>query len=337
MELPSWMRPSSYSAGTILEAEDDRILAKLATWPELMVTLWPSFPHFERFSRDKRLDGGIRLNSAMIELADLDQELGIIRDTGSTVPLFFDIKGRQLRTTWVDEDNTTNLDMRLNHPIEVETPVPVLFKAGEDSALLVDVQEGGHRLIFEGGPDFMVRIGESIHIRHPSLKVGGPLFTDAEKAKIAKVRKAGIDKWFLSYVEEARDLDEFRELVGDGEIRLKIESKKGLQYVEHCWKPRDGYNLVAARGDLYVELDQPHEILAATKLIIDKDPGAIVGSRILLSTFLNPVPSCADFSELAWLQDIGYRRILLCDEMCLKEEALATAVSAFQAFRDSYT
>ena len=32
---------------------------------ELLVTLWPSFPHFERFATDTRLHG-IRLNSAMI-------------------------------------------------------------------------------------------------------------------------------------------------------------------------------------------------------------------------------------------------------------------------------
>lgn len=78
------------------------------------------------------------------------------------------------------------------------------------------------------------------------------------------------------------------------------------------------------------------EILAATKLVIEKDPEATVGSRILLSTFHDPVPSCADFSELAWLHDIGYRRVLLCDEMCLKEGPLATAVGAFEAFRESY-
>ena len=302
---------------------------------ELMVTLWPSFPHFRRFSQDERLDGGIRLNSAMISASDLDAELEIVREHPSAVPLYFDIKGRQMRVTDVDTDNTDHLDMTINHPIEVKTPVPVLFKAGEDSALLVEVTDGGRRLIFEGGPRFMVRPGESLHIRHPSLRIGGVLFTDEEKAKIENVKAAGIDRWFLSYVEEARDLDEFRELIGVGEVRLKIESPKGLEFASR-WKRRNGYNLVLARGDLYVELERPHEILEATKMLIQKDPGAIVGSRILLSTFHDPVPSCADFSELAWLHDIGYRRFLLCDEMCLKEDALSTAVDALDTFRESY-
>ncbi len=38
---------------------------------------------------------------------------------------------------------------------------------------------------------------------------------------------------------------------------------------------------MAARGDLYVEINTPHDILNATKLIIEKDPEAIVGSRML--------------------------------------------------------
>lgn len=92
---------------------------------------------------------------------------------------------------------------------------------------------------------------------------------------------------------------------------------------------------MAARGDLYVEVDKPHEILNAMKLIIKKDPEAFVGSRILLSV-INPVPECHDFSDLAWLYDIGYRKMMLCDEICLKEELLNRAVSVLDAFRKSY-
>jgi hypothetical protein len=85
-----------------------------------------------------------------------------------------------------------------------------------------------------------------------------------------------------------------------------------------------------------VELEHPHEILGAMKVLIEKDPEACVGSRMLLSVVNDPVPSCADWHELAWLYDIGYRRMMLCDELCLKDDLLSTAVNAFQAFRLSY-
>ncbi len=304
---------------------------------KLLVTLWPSFPHFRPFLNDPRLSG-IRLNSAMMALPELDKELKIVeaeRHEG-TVPLFYDIKGRQLRIVEVLPE-TSHLEIRLNHPISVTTPTPVLFKAGADTALLERVVDDGYRLVFRGGPKYMVREGESIHIRHPSLVVGGDQFVPSELEKIARVKKAGFTKWFLSYVESQRDVDEFLELVGrDAEVMLKIESKKGLEYVSREFKKRDNLTLVTARGDLYVELDRPHEILTAQKMILAHDPEACVASRLLLSIVRSPVPACSDFSELAWLYDIGYRNIMLCDELCLKEEFLGPAVAAFDAFRESY-
>lgn len=76
--------------------------------------------------------------------------------------------------------------------------------------------------------------------------------------------------------------------------------------------------------------------MAALKLIVEKDSEACVGSRLLLSVITEPVPSCADFLELAWLYDIGYRKMMLCDEICLKEGLLATAINAFESFREAY-
>ena len=203
--------------------------------------------------------------------------------------------------------------------------------------MLDHLEEGGKRLIFQGGPQYNVNAGESLHIRHPSLKVMGDIFTDIEKEKIDKCKAFGFKRWFLSYVESKRDVDEFRSLVGkDAEVWLKIESPSGLRYVANEFKKEDNLTLVAARGDMYVEMARPHEILNACKDILAADPTACVASRILLSTIQDAVPNCADWSELAWLYDIGYRRMMLCDEMCLKEELLARAVNAFDAFRESY-
>jgi len=337
---------------------------------KLMVTLWPSFPHFSKFANDPRLSG-IRLNSAMINNPELERELKTLPNFGPTVPLYFDAKGRQPRVTWVDTDNTKNLDLRLNHPVSVKTPVRVLFKAGADSAVLERLEDGGQRLVFRGGPAYMVYPGESIHILHPSFKIGGTLFTDEEKAKLEKVRRFEFKNYFLSYVECQKDIDEFQELVGkDTVIMLKIENQRGLDFVANNFKKSDNLVLVAARGDMYIELAWPHQIPEALRLIIRKDPEACVGSRILLSvvndirnhkvteaiklirsidlkgsdpdktietTLLSlinrDIPSCADFCEMAWLYDIGYRNMMLCDELCLREDLLDIAIGAFDAFR----
>jgi len=297
---------------------------------ELAVTLWPSFPHFEKIASRKDI-AGIRMNTAMVDLNHLDAEFAIANKVPDSVPLWFDIKGRQLRVTEVME-TVTHLEVKINHPIEVATPTPVLFKAGSDHCLLGRVINKNH-LIFDGGPNYRVKVGESLHIRDKSLVSLGPTFLDFEKNKIEKALKAGIKKYYLSYVESQRDVDEFVELVGkDSEIILKIESQKGLEYVTK-FKKQENITLMAARGDLYVEVEKPHHIIDALKLIIKADPEAIVGSRIFLSVVKDAIPECCDFLELAWLYDQGYRKMLLCDEICLKEDLLTNAIMAFNAFR----
>ncbi len=333
---------------------------------ELLATLWPSFPHFQQFAHDKRL-AGVRLNSAMIDNAELATEIALLRDHPSGVPLYFDIKGRQLRVTeW--HKNPAYLDISINHPISVPTPIRVFFKAGNDNALLERLEDGGKRLIFRGGPQYEVRPGESLHVRHPSLKVFGNTFTTTELEKIDQVHRAGFSRYFLSYAEAQRDVDQLLELVGrNSEIMIKIENKVGLEYARN-FRKRPNLRLVAARGDLFIELDRPHHMMDALKLIIQKDPEACVGSRMFLSVaqplvaeikrallklehreltrahidslmhdLMEPQdPSCADFLELAWLYDIGYRSMMLCDEICLKEELLDTAIGAFESFRKAY-
>ena len=302
---------------------------------QLFVTLWPSFPHFDRFAHDERLVG-VRLNSAMVSTSEIETELSKAKVVNGTVPLYFDVKSRQMRIENIYM-NPSYLDMTLNHPIYVKTPCPVLFKAGEDMAILDHLEEDGKRLIFQGGPRYSVKEGESICIREPSLIVKGSLFTDAEMRKIEKVREYGFNKYFLSYVESQRDVDQFLEIVGkDAEVQLKIESQRGLEYVAREFRKKDNLFLVAARGDMYVELARPHDILAAMRLLIAKDAQACAASRLLLSVVAGSVPSCSDFSELAWIYDLGYRRAMLCDEICLKENLLGTAVRAFDEFRSSY-
>jgi len=302
---------------------------------KLMVTLWPSFPHFPRFAQDERI-WGIRLNSAQIELADLNKEIELIKALPEKIPLFYDVKGWQVRVEHVYE-NPDYLDLTLNHRISVKTPIPVLFKAGEDGALLERLEENGKRLIFRGGPFLEVRKGESLHIRHPSYVVHGPTFTDFELEKIETAKRGGFKKYFLSYVNNQRYVDEFLELVGqDCEVWLKIESIEGLRYVAREFRKKSNLFLVAACGDMYVEIERPHQIMEAIELIIEKDSEACAGSRMLLSVVDGPVPSLADFLQLAWLYDKGYRNMMLCDEICLKEELLSTAVNIFESFRENY-
>jgi len=306
----------------------------------LWVTLSPSMPHFQRFAQDNRLSN-IRVNSAMIYANEMDVELAAASAVPNSIPLYFDLKGRQLRIREVIPFKD-HVELELNHDIAVETPTPVLFKGGEDHALLLEIRKAAadqpQRLVFQrGGPQHNLTPGESICIRHPSFAVLGQFFPPYEVERIKKVAAQGWQRYVLSYVESQRDIDEFRQYVGpDVEVVAKIESRKGLEWVANGYKPQRNLRLLTARGDLYLEVPKPHEMLEAQRLIIEKDPEAIVGSRILLSCCRREVPDAADFSELAWLYDIGYRTMMLCDDLCIKEETLSRAINVFDAFRHDY-
>lgn len=337
---------------------------------QLIVTLWPGpeFPHFERFANDDRLSG-VRMNSAKVSSEQftgaLDEIRSIFRYKNQ---LGFDVKGRQLRITDVKMCDD-HLEVVINHPIRVDLPTPVLFKGAIDEARLVRIEDDGRRLIFDDFPEFMVEPGESIHIHHPSLISWGSQFTDSELLKLEIARDAGFKVVYLSYVQNQRDVDQCREIVGrDVLIRLKIEDKKGLEYVANEFRKKDNLELMAARGDLVVEVKRLSAIVPAMKLIIEKDPEACAASRILLSVqtpqlsqckravryalkhhpseekaaeimnyLFAPQPaSCADFCELTWLADIGYRKFMLCDELCLHENLLEEAINAFEEFSQTY-
>lgn len=299
------------------------------------VTLWPAFPHFVRFATHPSVQG-IRLNSAMMAASEID-DVFVDRSSMSKVPLWFDVKGMQMRVREIvcgtDKDH---LEFILNRPVKVKTPCPVWFKGGEDCAKLIEVKNGTH-FIFEGGPRNEVRAGESIHILESEFEVGGPLLLDYEIEKVEKIKKLGFKRWYLSYVYDQRHVDEFREVIGnEAELILKIENKPGLRYVVEQYHSMPYTHLMAARGDLFVEVDRAHHIMQATKLIVDKDPDAFVGSRMLLSLVKSQIPSSSDLCELAWLYDVGFRNFLLCDELCLQEGMLGCATAVFEAFRKDY-
>ena len=190
--------------------------------PELLVTLWPTFAHFSRFANDP-LISGVRLNTAKISVEQLDEDFTDFQLNSFTAPLWFDIKGRQLRIEEVCPNKSGPPDIILNHQIYVKTPTRILLKAGADSAEISTLSRDGRRLSLCKGPFWNIESGESVHIRDSSLWVFGETFTSFELTKIEKARQAGFTRYFLSYVETQRDVDQFSELVGhDSEVWLKI-------------------------------------------------------------------------------------------------------------------
>lgn len=271
------------------------------------------------------MTAGLRLNTVMPIAEPHTAVLRRLRALGR--PLWVDLKGRQLRVSRAALPPFT--EVQLSHRVQVRTPCDAFFSDGREHARVLAVD--GDRLILEESPRRVVGPGESVNIVAEDLRIEGGL-TDGDRHWLAAMAELGERDVMLSFVEGPEDLEEVRSLLPEARIVQKIESRKGL-----AWVGRGGAKegrLMAARGDLYVEVVQPHRILGAMRRIVQADPTAIAASRVLTSLAFQAVPDCADLSDVAWLHAIGYRSLMLGDEVCQRREAVLAALNALQAIAD---
>jgi pyruvate kinase len=291
-----------------------------------IVTAPPYAPYLEEVARHP-LVCGLRLNTVMPVRDGPAEALARLSSLGQ--PLWVDLKGRQLRVVGAAIPPYTEL--RLSHKVRVETPVDAFMSDGEESLRIAAVVD--NRLILQDGPHHLVGPGESVNIVHPSLEIEGTL-TETDRAYLAAMRELGLRQVMLSYVEQPSDVEEVRAALPGAEVLLKIESLRGLAFVRRH-SARLG-RLMAARGDLYVEVVRPHHIVGALREIIAADPEAVVASRIFDSLARSPVPASADIGDVAFLMSLGYRTFMLGDTVCFRRESVLEALNLLEAVAQEF-
>ncbi len=287
-----------------------------------IVTLPPYASFAEEVARHP-LVVGFRLNTVMPLAAETPRG-ALERLSRLGPPLWVDLKGRQLRVTEAATPPFTSV--RVSHRLRVPTPCDVFFGDGREAARLLAVD--GDRLVLEDGPRRVVGPGESVNVVHPALEVEGSL-TDGDRAWLAAMKEAGLSRAMLSFVEKEEDVEELRAALPGVEPMLKIESRRGLAFAG-----RHGGRLgrlVAARGDLYVEVREPHRLVGALRGVIAADPEAVVASRLFPTLSRTPVPVASEICDAAFLLGLGYRTFLLGDEVCLRREPVLAALDLLGA------
>jgi pyruvate kinase len=254
------------------------------------------------------------------------------------IKAWVDLKCRELRL--IKEAVLPHDLLELNHEIEVNTPTALYYNEGR-SFLIIDEVIGGKKIKiklpdnYTGNEEIKFGKGASLNIPDQSLKIR-EYMTENDKEYVKAAKEIELHNYLLSYVESIDDINKLLELDPQAKILAKIESQKGLEFVKNEYeKVKEKVNLVAAREDLYIELDRPHQILNALKTIIQKDPNAIVASLILESFLkLSNIPRCTDFTDLGFLMDLGYKKFLLGDQISQNEEALSSALGVFNSLED---
>ena len=285
-----------------------------------IVTAPPYAPHLAEVAAHP-LVCGLRLNTVMPVKGEIRDVLE--RLSGFGQPLWVDLKGRQLRVVGAAIPPYTQI--RLSHRIRLDPPAEIFFSDGNQAGRVAAVE--GDTIILEDGPRRLIGPGESVNIVHSSLEVEGTL-TETDRAYLEAMRGLGMTKVMLSYVERPSDVEEVRDLLPGAEVIAKVESRRGLEYARR--PGRESGRLMAARGDLFVELE-PHKMASALKAVISADPDAVAASRLFESLSERPVPSCADICDAAFLLELGYRTFLLGDALCFKREPLLAALNLLEA------
>lgn len=142
------------------------------------------------------------------------------------------------------------------------------------------------------------------HVNLPGIRVNLPAITDKDRRDIEFGMHQGVDFIALSFVRQAADVHELRELLGDKADKIKIvaklEDQEAITNMVEIIAAADG--IMVARGDLGVEI--PLEVLPRVQRRIIRTC-AEMGKRVIVATHMlesmieNPIPTRAEVTDVA--------------------------------------
>lgn len=245
--------------------------------------------------------------------------------------LWLDLKGRQLRIAYWSMYPYG--DIVLTRDIRVDLPATIHFR-NDDVCTIVERQ--GRKIFVDPAPRHTVGEGQAVNIHGDDFEVIGDYLTDTDKQYIEAANKFGVHKYMLSFLEKPSDVMEVLALDTSAEICGKIESIQGLNFINKPFYLNNGASsirLLAARDDLFTNIGaNKKDMFEALKLIIKRNPDAIVASKILTSLYQHKELSFTDLSDIYLMQEMGYKSFMLGDELSFNTDAFNQAVSILKNF-----
>ena len=147
-------------------------------------------------------------------------------------------------------------------------------------------------------------LGSRRHINLPGVKVSLPALTAKDIKDVKLGLEAGVDFIALSFVREARDLLQLKELFDEDKpapvIIAKIEDQQAVANLDSIVRESDA--IMVARGDLGIEI--PYEELPIVQRRIVKTclrhgKPVIVATHMLESMIESPMPTRAEVTDVA--------------------------------------
>jgi pyruvate kinase len=215
--------------------------------------------------------------------------------------------GDEISITVRDGVSVEESSIRIHYEELLDT-VNVGDKITVDNGLInLEVLEKNNNLmrckVLDGG-----KLGSKKHVNLPGIRVNLPAITQKDREDILFGLEHELDYIALSFVREADDVLQLRQLILDNKpekastikIIAKIEDQQGVNNLEEIIKVSDG--IMVARGDLGVEIDLaelPNTQRRIVRLCAEYGKRVIVATHLLESMIENPIPTRAEVTDVA--------------------------------------
>ena len=292
------------------------------SWDDLMqktriiCTIGPATESYEMLR--KMYDAGMNIVRLNMSHGDQESHAKVIKYIKTLnkkvefpIPVLLDTQGPEIRTGDLANDldlkQGTIVSITVRGPIDVEESsihidyddliqtVNVGDKITVDNGLInLEVLEKEDRLmqcrVLDGGV-----LKSKRHVNLPGIHVNLPAITQKDEKDIVFGLSQDVDFIALSFVREAEDIRQLKQLMGSkaGRIKIiaKIENQEGVQNLEDIIQESDG--IMVARGDLGVEInleELPNVQRKIVRLCAQYGKRVIVATHLLESMIRNPSP-----------------------------------------------
>ena len=153
--------------------------------------------------------------------------------------------------------------------------------------------------VLDGG-----KLGSKRHVNLPGIRINLPSVTEKDKRDIAFGLKEDVDFIALSFVRNASDIDDLKEILKNKtktvKIISKIEDREGLSNIEEICEVSD--SVMVARGDLGIETDLANLPNIQRRIMSNcakYGVRSIVATHLLESMIDNPTPTRAEVTDVA--------------------------------------
>ena len=292
---------------------------------KIICTIGPETESFEMLQRM----AGAGMNVARLNMSHGDQDWHqrvikhiktLNRKIKFPVAILLDTQGPEIRTGHLASD----LDLKKGSVISIvvrgesnpeETSIHIDYDdligtvlAGDkitvDNGLInLEVLEKQERVmrcrVLDGGV-----LKSKRHVNLPGVWVNLPAITQKDRRDIKFGISRDVDYIALSFVREATDVLQLKELLGDkiGKIKIiaKIEDQEGVNNIKEIIAEVDG--VMVARGDLGIEIPI-HTVPTVQRRIVrsceEQGKRVIVATHLLESMITNPLPTRAEVTDVA--------------------------------------